>query len=65
MDDPTEIAERLRDQIITVEKLAFTLKLLLPQSEASIQSDTHCVCEWMRDAIRVLSTMSPAHRGGE
>jgi len=61
-DNPAEIAERLRDQIATVEKMAFTLKLIFPQADISVDRDANCVCEWMRDAIRVLSTHPTAER---
>jgi hypothetical protein len=65
MHDPSEIAQRLCEQVVTVEKMAFTLKLLFPQADSFIQSEAHCVCEWMKDAIEVLSAHHPADRAGD
>lgn len=65
MTSNAELAERLRDQIKIVERFAFTLKLLLPQSELSIDRDAHCACEWMKDAAAALAVSSQDRPHGE
>lgn len=59
MKNTTEIAKGLREQVQTVEMMAYALKLMLPGSATRIEADAHCVCEWIKDACVALT---PAQR---
>jgi hypothetical protein len=57
MSEAIEIAKRLREEVRTVEKMAFALKLVFPQADMMIQSEAHCLIEWMKDAATAIEAL--------